>query len=142
MRPALGALVGAVGGLVFVLVNAGGLPSGWVWPLRLLGLAAFTAVLVAAVRAWPGQPGGPPSRESLRPYLVAVGAMAVAIPLGSVALRRAMRSYVRRWINEWDLKRLYPGAEVHTEEQELHVDYGEDHVLEVGGDEAQPSGAP
>jgi hypothetical protein len=48
-----------------------------------------------------------------------------------VALRRAMRSYVRRWINEWDLKRLYPGAEVHTEEQELRVDYGEDQELET-----------
>ncbi len=52
-----------------------------------------------------------------------------------VALRRAMRSYVRRWINEWDLKRLYPGAEVHTEEQELHVDYGEDAELQTPAEE-------
>ena len=52
-----------------------------------------------------------------------------------VALRRAMRSYVRRWINEWDLKRLYPGAEVHTEEQELRVDYSEDQELETPGED-------
>jgi hypothetical protein len=51
-----------------------------------------------------------------------------------VALRRAMRSYVRRWINEWDLKRLYPGTEVHTEEDELRVDYGEDQELQVASD--------
>lgn len=57
-----------------------------------------------------------------------------------LAMRRAMRSYVRRWINEWDLKRLYPGAEVHTEEQELHVDYGEDQELETSGeDDRQPT---
>lgn len=55
-----------------------------------------------------------------------------------VALRRAMRSYVRRWINEWDLKRLYPGAEVHTEEDELRVDYGEDQELEVASEEDVP----
>ena len=55
-----------------------------------------------------------------------------------VALRRAMRSYVRRWINEWDLKRLYPGAEVHTEEDELRIDYGEDQELEVASEEDPP----
>ncbi len=55
-----------------------------------------------------------------------------------VALRRAMRSHVRRWINEWDLKRLYPGAEVHTEEQELHVGYSEDAELETPSVEDDP----
>ena len=90
MRPALGAVVGAVGGLVFVLLNAAGLPAGWHWPARLVGLLLFAAVVVGALRAWPRQPGAPPSRESLRPYLLAVVAMIVAIPLGSVALRRLL----------------------------------------------------
>ena len=53
-----------------------------------------------------------------------------------VAIRRAMRSYVRRWINVWDLKRLYPDAEVHTIEEELAPSYGEDQDLEVGSDAA------
>lgn len=53
-----------------------------------------------------------------------------------VAIRRAMRSYVRRWINEWDLKRLYPDAEVHTIEEELTQSYGEDQDLESGSDDA------
>jgi hypothetical protein len=88
MRPALGSLIGAVGGLVFVLVNVAGLPAGWVWPLRLLGLVAFAAVVVVALRAWSGQPGDPPAPDALRPYLVSVAAMAVAVPLGSIALRR------------------------------------------------------
>jgi len=45
-------------------------------------------------------------------------------------LRRAMRSHVRRWINEWDLKRLYPGTDVVTEEEELRPSYGEDLEIE------------
>jgi hypothetical protein len=56
----------------------------------------------------------------------------------AVALRRAMRSYVRRWINEWDLKRLDPVAEVHTEEDELRIDYGEDQELEVANEGEPP----
>ena len=52
------------------------------------------------------------------------------LPLGVYSIRRAMRSYVRRWINEWDLMRLYPGVEVATEEQELHASYAEDGALE------------
>jgi len=48
-----------------------------------------------------------------------------------------MRQYVRRWINEWDLKRLYPNQEVHMEVEELKMDYSEDRDLEVSaGDEA------
>lgn len=44
---------------------------------------------------------------------------------------RAMRSYVRRWINEWDLTRLYPGALVSTEELDLAPTYVESADLEV-----------
>lgn len=46
------------------------------------------------------------------------------------APQRRMRSYVRRWITEWDLLRLYPGSRPELEEQELHVDYGEEIELE------------
>ncbi len=44
--------------------------------------------------------------------------------------RHRMRSYVRRWINEWDLLRLYPGAQPNIEETELKTDYREDTTLE------------
>ncbi len=44
---------------------------------------------------------------------------------------RAMRSYVRRWVNEWDLKRLYPGAEVApAEEEQIALSYEMDASLE------------
>ncbi len=44
--------------------------------------------------------------------------------------RTLMRQYVRRWINEWDLKRLYPEHEVHMIVEELKMDYSEDRELE------------
>ena len=53
-----------------------------------------------------------------------------AVQASDVSMRRAMRSHVRRLINEWDLLRLYPGAGVHTEEQELRPTYSEDEALE------------
>ncbi len=56
------------------------------------------------------------------------------IQTGDLSLRRAMRSHVRRLINEWDLQRLYPGAGVHTEEQEIHPTYAEDESLEQPAD--------
>ena len=44
--------------------------------------------------------------------------------------RRRIRSFVRRWINEWDLRRLYPESEPDIEETELHFRYEEDRDLE------------
>ena len=41
-----------------------------------------------------------------------------------------MRSHVRRWINEWDLKRLYPDADIQIEEQNIQQSYSEDKDLE------------
>lgn len=52
------------------------------------------------------------------------------IKTGDVSMRRAMRSHVRRLINEWDLLRLYPGAGVDTQEEDLHPTYVEDDALE------------
>ncbi len=42
-----------------------------------------------------------------------------------------MRSFVRRWVNEWDLRRLYPGASLALEEeQEMGPNYEQDDSLE------------
>ena len=42
-----------------------------------------------------------------------------------------MRQYVRRWINEWDLKRLYPGDPVNIVFEKIETPYSEDPELEV-----------
>lgn len=59
------------------------------------------------------------------------------VQAGDVSMRRAMRSHVRRLINEWDLLRLYPGVGVHTEEQELRPTYAEDEALEAEPEPAE-----
>jgi len=52
-------------------------------------------------------------------------------PVGQSVTRR-MRSYVRRWVNEWDLRRLYPGCDIITDdEQEMRPTYEADEDLEV-----------
>lgn len=52
----------------------------------------------------------------------------------------SMRQYVRRWINEWDLQRLYPGYQVDTIVGELKLDYSEEAALETPPDgEAEPA---
>lgn len=43
----------------------------------------------------------------------------------------SMRQYVRRWINEWDLMRLYPQYKVHTIAEEIKQDLSENRDLEV-----------
>ncbi len=48
-----------------------------------------------------------------------------------------MRTYVRFWINEWDLKRAYPDYTPKTEVAELRPSYEEDRDLEVAP-EADP----
>ena len=52
---------------------------------------------------------------------------------------REMRAHVRRWISEWDLKRLYPDMEVRTEEEELTFDYSENADLETPAEDAPAS---
>jgi hypothetical protein len=42
-----------------------------------------------------------------------------------------MRQYVRAWINEWDLVRLYPGYRPETETVAVSSDYTEDPDLEA-----------
>ncbi len=52
------------------------------------------------------------------------------IPTMTATLTRPMRSYVRRWINQWDLERLYPGEQLDTVETELKTDYSESPELQ------------
>lgn len=80
----------------------------------------------------------PPSDDHLQDtYKLLKGVHAAAykwsppnIPAAERQARRAMRSHVRRWINEWDLKRLYPGSAVTTEELHIGPTYEED--TEIG----------
>ena len=44
--------------------------------------------------------------------------------------RPRIRSFVRRWINEWDLRRLYPELKPHIEVSEMQFSYEEDTTLE------------
>ena len=54
-------------------------------------------------------------------------------------LRRAIRPFVRRWINEWDLRRLYPESEPEMEVTELPFRYEEDTTLEQpSSDDSEP----
>jgi hypothetical protein len=56
-----------------------------------------------------------------------------------------MRRLVRRWINEWDMLRLYEGVPVTFEERELAPSYSEDTELEgapLGSGEPERSGEP
>ncbi len=45
-----------------------------------------------------------------------------------------MRQYVRRWINEWDLKRLYPDYTPETIVADMPMQYTEQPELETRGD--------
>lgn len=66
-------------------------------------------------------------------------------PVSSVELLRAtgtrMREYVKRWITEWDLKRLDPGYKPEIEGTELKPNYTEDPNLQVPSEE-EPEGRP
>lgn len=79
-----GSFIGAVGGLLFVLVNSGGLPDGVGWAARALGVAAFVAVLVLVVFRRGGSVAEePPSRRQIRVYGISVTAMVLAIIAGA-----------------------------------------------------------
>ena len=47
-----------------------------------------------------------------------------------------LRAYIRRWITEWDLQRLYPDTTVEIETAKWRTDYREDAAEEAAADEA------
>lgn len=81
----LGSIVGAVFGLVYVLVNAGPLPRAVGIPLQALGLAAFAVVVVAVARA-DDHGGQPPTAGSRGAYRLVVAAEVAALAAGLAAL--------------------------------------------------------
>ena len=60
------------------------------------------------------------------------------LDVGERATSTSMRQYVRRWINEWDLLRLYPDYRPSVVAERLTVDYAEDPDFEraAEGDDA------
>lgn len=52
-----------------------------------------------------------------------------------------IRQHVKRWINEWDLERLYPGYKPDIEVTELRQDYSERPELEVPTEDGASEGA-
>jgi len=84
----LGALIGAIGGLAFVLVNAGQLPGAVSWLVRLLGLLAFLFTL-RQLPHWRAGTQSRPAARAWRLYQVSVLLMLLALPLGARGLTAA-----------------------------------------------------
>ena len=81
----IGAMIGSIGGLAFVLINAGDLPAPAGLLIRVTGVVAFLAVVwFAVIRPSNGSvPSEPPSRRAIRIYGTSVTAMAIGIPVGA-----------------------------------------------------------
>ncbi|WP_191842074.1 hypothetical protein [Catellatospora chokoriensis] len=81
----IGAMIGSIGGLIFVLINAGQLAAPVDTLARVVGVLAFVAVVwFAVIRPSGAQgPAEPPSRQAIRVYGASVTAMAVGIPVGA-----------------------------------------------------------
>ena len=90
MGQRIGSMIGAIGGLVFVLVNAGPLGTPVSLVLRVLGGVVFVATIWWAVIRSLGVDTGPPARAALRVYAISVIAELVAIVLGAQILVRVL----------------------------------------------------
>ncbi len=82
-RP-IGSVVGAIGGLIFVVVNAAAVPAALL--LRVLAVVTFVAVIWFAVLRAPKVDQAPPSRAALRTYGLCILGMLVALFLGARVL--------------------------------------------------------
>lgn len=86
--PPIGSVVGAIAGLVFVLVNADAVPASLVW--RIAGSVAFAAVVWFVVLRGPELTQAPPSQAALRTYGLSVMAMLVALPVGAAIISNVL----------------------------------------------------
>ncbi|WP_155375063.1 V-type ATP synthase subunit I domain-containing protein [Catellatospora vulcania] len=92
----IGAMIGSIGGLVFILVNAGQLSAPVDTLVRVVGVLAFVAVVWFAVIRPVGVPGPaePPSRQAIRVYGFSVTAMALGIPVGAGVINNVLHQPV------------------------------------------------
>ena len=91
MGQRLGSFIGAIAGLLFVLLNAGPLGSPASVVLRVVGVAAFVLAVWYAVvrtRSWPPDPHL--DTAAVRTYWICVIAETLAIPLGVLVLVRVL----------------------------------------------------
>lgn len=79
-----GSIIGAIAGLVFVLVNAGGVPTSLIW--RISAVIEFVAIAWFVVLRGPEVDQASPSCTALRTYVMCVAAMVVAIPAGATII--------------------------------------------------------
>ena len=79
----LGSMIGAVGGLVFIMSNSGALSGPWPVVLRVLGVIAFAAVVALVLRARVVGKGVEPSQGQLRAYGLTVLGEVAAIVIGN-----------------------------------------------------------
>lgn len=85
----LGSMIGAIGGVAFVLMNAGALGSPLGSVSRVVGVVVFAFAFWYAVIRTRNHPTRPrPPAEALRVYWICVVAEVVAIPLGNQVLVR------------------------------------------------------
>ena len=82
----VGSLLGAVGGLVFIVSNAGELQGAWPLVLRLVGIGTFVLVVSLVLRADVIGSGVAPTRAQMRGYGLTVLAEVLAIVVGSRVL--------------------------------------------------------
>jgi len=87
----LGSLIGAVGGLVFIVVNAGGVGSPTGLVIRVVGVVAFLAVVwlsvfQPSVRTGPAGPA--PGPRAMRVYWICVAAEVVGFFVGAQVINR------------------------------------------------------
>jgi hypothetical protein len=84
----IGSVIGAVAGLLFVIVNAGTVPAAVFW--RITAAGVFAAIVWFVVLRGPEVDRVPPSRSALRTYGISVATMLVAIPLGAAVISNVL----------------------------------------------------
>ena len=82
-------MIGAIGGLVSVQVNAGALAGGMAVVVRALGVVAVLVVVTLTMlrRGEQLQPGPAPAQQAWRTYWSAVVLLVILIPVGANLLR-------------------------------------------------------
>lgn len=84
----VGSMIGAISGLVFVLVNAGAVPWTSIW--RVAAVVAAVAIVWFVVVRGPSVEHEPPNRDAVRTYGFSVTAMIVLIPVGASVITNVL----------------------------------------------------